>query len=135
MPIPVFSAKKTTTQKKRKTTEEKKQEPSLLCQKLSNIEESILVSTPSSSTDKENEAFVPEDSSESDWSDGESLIIPAIPAQEKLKHPHFGGKRPKTDRTLPKCINVRCKEEKQTKDAEILRLREEIRLFKEEHCK
>ena len=98
MPIPVFSVKKTATQKKRKTTEEKKQELSFLCQKLSYIEESIFVSTPavpSSSSDKDNEAFVVEDSSESDWSDGKSFFTPAqpstspppTPAQKKVKKP------------------------------------------------
>lgn len=120
-------AKKTTPAKKRKTAEEKKQELSLLCQKLNDIEESILVATPESSTERVNEEHIVDGLSESDWSDDDSLRVTSTPNQTNpLQHPHFGGKRPKTIRPPLKCVNVLCKEEKQKKDNEIIHLKEEV---------
>lgn len=134
-----FSAKKTTPAKNRKISEEKKQELSLLCRKLNDIEESILVATPESSTGRVIEEHIVDGSSESDWSDDDienSLTVIPTPQQaSQLQHPHFGGKRPKTVRPPLKCINVLCKEEKQKKDDEILRLKEEVHMLKEELCK
>ena len=131
-----FSAKKTSPAKKRKTTEEKKQELSLLCRKLNDIEESILVATPESSTERVNEEHIMDGSSESDWSDDDSenslMVIPTPQQANRLQYPHFGGKRPKTVRAPLKCINALCKEEKQKKDDEILRLKEEMHMLKEE---
>ncbi|XP_044183726.1 uncharacterized protein LOC122964265, partial [Acropora millepora] len=125
-------AKKTTPTKKRKTSEEKKQELSLLCQKLNYIEESILVATP----ERVNEKDTVDGLSESDWSDDDSVdslnVIPTPKQENPLQHPHFGGKRPKTVRPPLKCINLVCKEEKEKKDDEILRLKEELQMLKEE---
>jgi len=129
-------AKKTTPAKKRKTTEEKKEELSLLCRKLNDTEESILVATPESSAERVNG----DGSSESDWSDDDSenslMVIPNPQQGNRLQHPHFGGKRPQTVRPPLKCINVWCKEEKQKKDDELLlQLKEEVHMLKEELCK
>ena len=138
----LISAKEATsaTPKKRKTTEEKKKELSLLSKKLSDLQESILDPTPLNSTDNQNETpsqLV--ESSESKWSDSDSAdersTLQPVQAQQKLQHPHFSGKRPKAHHAPPKCINVSCKEEKQTKDATILQLQEEMRVLKEELCK
>ena len=97
------------------------------------------MATPESTSEKENEEHIMDGSSESDWSDDDSenslMVIPTPQQANRLQHPHFGGKRPKTVRPPLKCINVLCKEEKQKKDDEILRLKEEVHMLKKELCK
>ena len=97
------------------------------------------MATPESNTERVNEKHIVDSSSESDCSDDGSEIssmeIPTPKQGSLLQHPHFGGKTPKTVRPPLKCINVVCKEEKQKKDDEILRLKEEVHMLKEELCK
>ena len=97
------------------------------------------MATPESSTERVTGEHIVDGSSESDWSDDDSenslMVIPTPQQTNLLQHPHFRGKRPKTARPPLKCINVLCKEEKQTKDDEILRLKEELHMLKEELCK
>ena len=94
------------------------------------------MTTPESNTERVNEKHIVDGSSESDCSDDDSEIssmeIPTSKQESLLQHPHFGGKMPKTVRPPLKCINVMCKEEKQKKDDEILWLKEEVHMLKEE---
>ena len=94
------------------------------------------MATPESSTERVNEEHIVDGLSESDWSDDDSLRVTSTPNQTNpLQHTHFGGKRLKTIRPPLKCVNVLCKEEKQKKDNEIIHLKEEVHMLKEELCK
>ena len=69
--------------------------------------------------------------------DGSFIPEPALPkpdSEEKLQHPHFGGKQPKQHKP-PKCISIVCKEEKKSLAEELQSTREELNQVLEELSK
>ena len=56
-------------------------------------------------------------------SDSSSSIVPAV--NNKLQHPHFGGKQPKKH-TLQKCISIVWKEEREHMRNELKKAKEEL---------
>lgn len=124
--------------KKRKTLEEKEQELSLLSAKLTDIEENIL--RPVVEIDSHSSSDTELSESESSRIEEPTLLGSSTSLsgssdqdnQPKLQHPHFGGKRPKSNRPPPRCINCDCKREKQEKDHEIETLKEEVQQLQKE---
>lgn len=123
--------------KKRKTLEEEEQELSLLSAKLTDIEENIL--RPVVEIDSHSSSDIELSESESSRIEEPTLLGSSTSLsgssednQPKLQHPHFGGKRPKSNRPPPRCINCDCKREKQEKDHEIETLKEEVQQLQKE---
>ncbi|XP_067021761.1 uncharacterized protein [Acropora muricata] len=124
----------TSTPKRFKTPETKKQELTLLKDKLTAIEENILqpVVTIDSYSSSECELSEDDNCSERDEPISLDTIITNKENTAKLQHPHFGGKRPKLNPPVPRCINCDCKQEKQEKDKQIKILEEEVQHLKKE---
>ena len=115
--------KKASPKKRRQTAEEKKKELEILGEKLNLLQDNIL--PPSTSTSHHLDVFISD--SETSESDGElpnnlgDLRVPAPQLTStpngRAQHPRFGGKCPKKQpQPFPRCINVRCKEEKALQD-------------------
>ena len=121
----------TSTPKRYKTPETKKKELTLLKDKLTAIEENILqpVVTRDSNSSSDCELSQDDNCSERDEPISLDRIITNKENTAKLHHPHFGGKRLKLNRPVPRCMNCDCKQEK---DKQIKILEEEVQHLKKE---
>ena len=134
--------KKASPKKRRQTAEDKKKELEILGEKLNLLQDNIL--PPSTSTSDHLDVFISD--SETSESDGElpnNLRDLRVPAPQltstpngRAQHPRFGGKCPKKQpQPFPRCINVRCKEEKALQDENMHLLEAHIEQLEGEPCK
>lgn len=124
-----FVGKKASPKKKRITPEERKKQLTILNSQLSAIENSILTPTAESTSSLDSDEDSESDLSESSDFLGSIAINHSTP--KSGPQPRFGDKCPKPQ-AAPRCINVKCREERAVKDKMIADLKSEVTRLQEE---